>query len=76
MSCNVGGIERTIRVLLGAALLWLALVHVVTGGWAIVFYVVAAIALVTGLVGFCPAWKLLGINTCAVKPAGPGGPAR
>ena len=33
-------------------------------------YVIGAVALVTGAVGYCPAWTLLGINTCPAKPAG------
>lgn len=28
---------------------------------------VGGIALVTGLIGYCPAWTLLGINTCPAK---------
>lgn len=75
MSCNVGSIERVVRILLGAALLAVAFFHVVTGTLAIVAYVLGAIAAITGLVGFCPAWALLGINTCAAKQAKAGGPA-
>jgi hypothetical protein len=67
MELNVGGTERTIRVLIGLVLIVLGLTHVVTGTGAIVAYVVGAIALVTGLVRFCPAWKLLGINTSRAK---------
>jgi hypothetical protein len=76
MSCNVGGIDRAVRIILGAALLCVAFLHVATGTWAIVFYVVGGIALVTGLVGYCPAWSLFGINTCAAKQAKAGGPGR
>jgi len=75
MSCNVGGLERTLRILIGLALLGVAYFHVLTGVLAIVAYVVGGIALVTGLIGFCPAWGLFGINTCATKPAKAGGPA-
>ena len=32
---------------------------------AIVAYVVGAIALITGVVRFCPAWSMFGINTCS-----------
>jgi hypothetical protein len=76
MSCNVGGIDRAVRIILGAALLCVAFLHVATGTWAIVFYVVGGIALVTGLVGYCPAWSLLGINTSGAGQAKPGSPAR
>jgi hypothetical protein len=76
MSCNVGGIERAVRILLGLALLCVAYVHVLTGGLAILAYVLGGIALVTGLIGFCPAWAVFRINTCATKPAKAGGPGQ
>lgn len=63
MPSNVGGVDRTIRIVIGVALLALGFLHVVTGTFAIVAYVVGAIALITGLVRFCPAWSLFGINT-------------
>jgi hypothetical protein len=75
MARNVGGTDRIIRLVLGVVLLCLALLHVVTGTWAIVAYVVAAIALVTGLVGYCGAWSLFGINTREAKQTKAGGPA-
>ena len=69
MTYNVGGVDRAVRILLGIGLVVLGLVHVVTGGWAIAAYVVGGIAFVSGLVRFCPAWALFGINTCPMKPA-------
>ncbi|MCX5722457.1 MAG: DUF2892 domain-containing protein [Nitrospirae bacterium] len=67
MTCNVGGIERPIRIILGIALLGIGafaeLPPVGTG----VTLVVGTIALITGAIGFCPAWTLLGINTCQTK---------
>jgi hypothetical protein len=60
---NVGGVDRGIRLILGIGLLALALLHVVTGTLAIAAYVVGGIALVTGLIRFCPAWSIFGINT-------------
>jgi sugar phosphate permease len=75
MSHNVGGADRIIRLILGVVLLCLALFQAVTGGWAIAFYIVGAIALVTGIVGWCGAWSLLGINTRGHKEAKAPGPA-
>ncbi|MHB8487489.1 MAG: YgaP family membrane protein [Candidatus Acidiferrales bacterium] len=40
---------------------------------AIVACVLGAIAVVTGLVGFCPAWAVSEVNTCATKDAKPVG---
>ncbi len=68
MTSNVGATDRTVRIVLGIALVVLGLTHVVTGGAAIAAYVVGAIALVTGVVRYCPAWSIFGINTCAREP--------
>ncbi|MGB2676188.1 MAG: DUF2892 domain-containing protein [Candidatus Acidiferrum sp.] len=67
MTSNVGTTERAIRIVLGIVLIALGLSHVVTGGLAIAAYVVGAIALVTGVFRYCPAWSVLGINTCPLK---------
>jgi hypothetical protein len=67
MTCNVGGLERTVRIFLGIALVAVATVGALPSGMMILLYVIGAVALVTGAIGFCPAWTLLGINTCGVK---------
>jgi hypothetical protein len=37
-------------------------------GWVVgVMFVIGGVAMLTGLIGFCPAWKLFGINTCGLK---------
>ena len=67
MSCNVGGIERSIRIVLGLILVAIgSLAELPVAGMAIAL-VLGAIALVTGVIGFCPAWALLGLNTCLGK---------
>ncbi len=68
MACNVGGIERPIRIVLGIVLLGTgAFGDLPTAGMAAAF-VVGTVALVTGAIGYCPAWTLLGVNTCPKKP--------
>ena len=67
LSLNVCGLERVVRLVLGVVLIGLAYFGIVTGTGAIVAYVIAAIALVTGLFKFCPVTALLGINTCKAK---------
>lgn len=61
MSCNVGSIDRIIRILAGLGLIAWAL----TGGpvWAWV----GIVPLATGVFKFCPAYTLIGLNTCGVK---------
>jgi len=68
MKLNVGSIDRGIRIALGIVLLALAFFGNL-GVWGIVAGVVGAVALITGLVRWCPAWALLGIDTTsAIKP--------
>jgi hypothetical protein len=68
MMCNVGGIERPIRITLGVLLIGIsALAGLSTVGTGIVL-VLGVIMLLTGAIGFCPLTALLGINTCAAKP--------
>ncbi|MBH0182048.1 MAG: DUF2892 domain-containing protein [Nitrospira sp.] len=68
MICNVGGIERPIRIALGILLIGIgALAGLSTVGMGIVL-AGGAIVLLTGAIGFCPLTALLGINTCAAKP--------
>jgi hypothetical protein len=59
---NVGPIDRIVRIVLG-----IGLVAVALGGLAVPLvyaaWVGAAIMLVTGAVGFCPLYFLLGIST-------------
>ncbi len=71
MAANVGGADKIIRLVLGLALLLLAVFHVVTGNLAIAAYVVGGIALLTGLFGFCPAWAVFNVNTCSARHAHP-----
>ena len=67
MTCNVGGIERTVRIFLGIALVAIATLGTLPTGVMIALYIIGAVAVVTGALGFCPAWMLLGINTCGIK---------
>ncbi|HOI42293.1 MAG TPA: DUF2892 domain-containing protein [Elusimicrobiales bacterium] len=67
---NVGGADRVVRIIAGLALLGFALAG--QAGEGLVTVIVGAAggaALLTGLVGWCGLYKLLGINTCKVdKP--------
>jgi hypothetical protein len=59
---NEGTIDRTLRVIAGAALVSLVFVGPETPwGW------LGLVPLVTGLVGNCPVYSLLGISTCPIK---------
>lgn len=59
MTFNVGGLDRTLRILVGLALVVAAATGTV-GIWAYV----GLIPLVTGLLGWCPLYAALGLKTC------------
>ena len=61
---NVGHIERIIRVGLGVTLLAIAGLTVLPMWGTMLVLVFGIVALVTGIMGHCPAWRLLGVNTC------------
>ncbi len=58
---NVGTLDRAIRIVLGLALVSLTFVgpHSLLG-------LVGLIPLATGLVGFCPLYRLLGLGTSSI----------
>jgi hypothetical protein len=62
MKTNVGGIDKILRIVVGIALITMAALGVVgTWGW------IGVVPLLTGLLGTCPAYSLLGMNTCPLK---------
>ena len=64
MRCNVGGMDRTARLVVGAALVLVGLFAEFSTGWRVLTFVVAGVVLVAALLRFCPANALFGINTC------------
>lgn len=67
MKCNVGGVDMIARLVIGAVLLIVAFLVPMNALWQTVALVVGVIALLTGIVRYCPANALLGLNTCARK---------
>jgi O-antigen ligase len=59
MTKNIGGIERIVRIVAGLILIALAATGTVgLWGW------LGLVPMATGLMGWCPPYSLLGINTC------------
>lgn len=59
MKTNEGSVDRGLRVVAGLALIALAATGTV-GAWGWI----GVVPLLTGAVGFCPLYKVLGMNTC------------
>jgi len=62
MKPNEGTIDRALRVVAGVALIALAATGTI-GVWCYI----GVVPLLTGAVGFCPLYTVLGIRTCPMK---------
>lgn len=60
MSENVGTLDRTLRIVAGGLLIGATLAGLIgPWGW------LGVVPLATGLLKRCPAYSLIGVNTCA-----------
>ena len=64
MKANEGVLDRVLRTIVG-----LVILSLVFNGPRTPWAWLGLVPLVTGLVGFCPLYRLLGVNTCPAKPA-------
>jgi len=60
----MGYTDRILRVLAAVVLGVLYYQGIISGTWAIVLLVLAAIFVITSLVSFCPLYDPFGISTC------------
>jgi O-antigen/teichoic acid export membrane protein len=68
MTRNESNLDRALRVIVGAVLLVAWIAGWLTGAWAVVLGIVGLILVLTGVVGFCPAYRLFGISTSPGAP--------
>ncbi len=61
MNKNVGSMDRMLRVVLGVVIIAIGLYY--KNWWG----AVGVVPLFTAMIGWCPPYALLGINTCGVK---------
>ena len=64
MAANVGGMDRTLRIVVGIVLIAM---YFLLEGPARYLGLVGLVALFTGLFSFCPLYSVLGINTCGAR---------
>jgi hypothetical protein len=62
MKANEGNLDRGLRVVAGLVLIGLAATGQV-GLWGYI----GVVPLLTGAIGMCPLYSVLGINTCSMK---------
>jgi hypothetical protein len=65
MKANVGELDRVLRIVVGAALIASAV-----SGYFTPWGYIGLVPLATGLVRFCPAYRLLGLRTCPIEKHG------
>lgn len=62
MKLNEGGIDRSVRIIVGLVLIGLTVTAKIgPWGW------IGIVPLATGLIGWCPAYSLFGLKTCKTK---------
>ena len=64
MKTNVGGIDKAARIIAGLALLSLIFILEGNARW---WGLAGLLPLLTGTLGWCPAYTLFGISTCPVR---------
>lgn len=62
MKTNEGGVDRALRIVAGLALIALAGTGTV-GAWGYI----GVVPLLTGALGWCPLYTVLGISTCPAR---------
>lgn len=74
---NESGLDRALRVLFGITLFYLGWAGIVLGAFGVVFKVIGVALVVTGVIGWCAAYALLGFSTRhPTPPAAPAGSGR
>lgn len=64
MKTNVGGIDKILRIVVGIALVVWAILGGPVWAW------IGVLPIITGVMGWCPAYTFIGLNTCPLKKKG------
>ncbi|HZR46984.1 MAG TPA: DUF2892 domain-containing protein [Candidatus Manganitrophaceae bacterium] len=64
MKCNVGGVERGVRIAVGVILFSIGYFGMLPTWGAVTTYLVGVIILMTGIFGYCPVYQFFELNTC------------
>ncbi|MBO9346262.1 MAG: DUF2892 domain-containing protein [Chloroflexi bacterium] len=67
MQKNMGNLDRGIRIAAALVIAALIATGALSGVLAVILGVIAVAFLLTSLIGFCPLYAPLGINTCQRK---------
>ena len=64
VSFNVGSVDKLVRIIAGIGILSLIFLLEGNARW---IGLIGIVPLFTGLVGYCPLYSLVGLNTCRAK---------
>lgn len=64
---NEGGVDRGVRVTLGIAMILIGFTGVVGGTLGTVLGILGFVLLITGMMGWCPLYAVMGVKTCRAK---------
>ncbi|MBL7861132.1 MAG: DUF2892 domain-containing protein [Cyclobacteriaceae bacterium] len=67
MKKNVGNMDKVIRIVLSIIFGVLYFTGTVTGTLGLALVILGGIFVLTSLVGFCPIYSIVGLNTCPTK---------
>ena len=68
MKKNMGTADRAIRVIVALVVAYLIYAGTLSGTWAIVAGIAAAVFVLTSVVSFCPLYAPFGMSTCKTRP--------
>ena len=63
MKKNMGTIDKVIRILVAVTIAIFYFTDVISGTLGIILLVLAAVFVLTSLIGFCPLYSPIGLNT-------------
>ncbi len=62
MKANVGGFDKVLRIVIGIVLIAFSAMGII-GAWGMI----GLLPLLTGVLNFCPAYAMFGMNTCPAE---------
>jgi len=67
MKANLGGLDKSVRLVAGIALLLAGFLAGIAEPWNFVAMGAGAVFSLTSSISFCPLYAIFGINSCPVK---------
>lgn len=67
LKINEGGWDRISRAVFGGVMVLLFVFQSGAGGWYWAIGIIGLLLFLTGLIGFCPLYRIFGVNTCSAR---------